>query len=199
MKRSGLGFSLVELLSVIAIIAILAGLLIPAVVAVRNHARRVQSRAMFQQFAVGLESFRQKYGYYPDLSASATARDIAFSLDSDVHDLFIEVLSGRGPQGGDLSSTGLRFNWRRIPFYTFAEGDFDEGGRISDAFGNRDIKVFLDADENGFIAAELMRGNFVDSEGLPRLADDYVIPKNVRGRVLIMSPGNGGRFLKSWE
>jgi prepilin-type N-terminal cleavage/methylation domain-containing protein len=73
-RRSG--FSLVELLTVIFIIALLIGILIPSLNAARNAAKKTSSKSMHTSLGVGLEMFKndngadfpQSNGYPPSFS-----------------------------------------------------------------------------------------------------------------------------------
>ncbi len=65
MKRKKNGFTLVELLTVLAIIALLTGLLIPAMNMVRRVARETKQNAQFTTIALGLTAFKNDYGDYP--------------------------------------------------------------------------------------------------------------------------------------
>lgn len=68
MKRTGQnkGFTIVELLTVMAVIALLIGLLVPALALVKDRAKEVQQRAQFHAITSGLEMFKSDFGDYPE-------------------------------------------------------------------------------------------------------------------------------------
>lgn len=59
------GFTLIELLVVISIIAVLAGLLFPAMGAVRNMARKTSAKNDVTQIVNAVKMFYTEYGRYP--------------------------------------------------------------------------------------------------------------------------------------
>ncbi len=63
--KGKMGFTLMELLVVITIIAILTGLLLPAVVRIKEKARITKAAATIEALKVALSMFHQDYGYYP--------------------------------------------------------------------------------------------------------------------------------------
>ncbi|MCF7956043.1 MAG: type II secretion system GspH family protein [Phycisphaerae bacterium] len=59
-------FTIVELLTVMAVIAILIGLLVPALGLVHDTAQDLQQKAQFHGINVGLELFKTEFGNYPE-------------------------------------------------------------------------------------------------------------------------------------
>ena len=64
-KRFLTGFTLVELLTVLGIIALLVGLIIPALTMVRNTARETKQKAQLTTIGLTLTAFKSDYGDYP--------------------------------------------------------------------------------------------------------------------------------------
>lgn len=59
------GFTLVELLTTIAIIGVLIGLLVPALGLIRDTALMVKQKSQLHNIGLGLESFQTDFGDYP--------------------------------------------------------------------------------------------------------------------------------------
>ena len=65
MRRKRTGFTIVELLAAIGIIALMVGLLIPALSMVRNTAKETKQKAQFVTIELALTAFKNDYGDYP--------------------------------------------------------------------------------------------------------------------------------------
>ncbi|MDP4883345.1 MAG: prepilin-type N-terminal cleavage/methylation domain-containing protein, partial [Opitutales bacterium] len=100
-NRKNIGFTLIELLMVIAIIGILAGILIPAVGAVRKQANIAASKAQISNYITAIQMFKGEYGYYPFVTDAA---DKVVDLSSSSQ-LFIQTLSGRNTDGTQISAS----------------------------------------------------------------------------------------------
>ena len=65
MKRKKTGLTLVEILVVLGIIALLVGLLLPAMTTIKNSAKEVKQKAQFGSINMALVTFKNDYGDYP--------------------------------------------------------------------------------------------------------------------------------------
>jgi prepilin-type N-terminal cleavage/methylation domain-containing protein len=72
-ERKKTGFTMVELLAVLGIIALLVGLLLPALSTVRNMAKETKQKAQFTSIELALTTFKNDYGDYPPSSWSSTS------------------------------------------------------------------------------------------------------------------------------
>ncbi len=161
-------FTVIELLTVIAIIAMLAAILIPSVNSARVSANKAKTRVQFSQWAAAIASFRSEYGYYPVFDASNKVNGgITAAAEHPLHD----VLAGHKRDGAALASgsSAATQNRKLIAFYSFPESDFTDAasaapGLLCDAFGTTDIAVLVDRNLDGVI-------NSVDyGESLPTVA-----------------------------
>ena len=69
--RNRIGMTLIEILMVIAIIAVLAGLLIPVVGAVRRRGQVTATVLEIQNLKAAIETYKQKFGDYPPDGSNA--------------------------------------------------------------------------------------------------------------------------------
>lgn len=90
-SSSGRGFTLVELLVVIAIIGVLVALLLPAVQAAREAARRATCVNQIRQVALACLNFHDTNGHFPagsdEQAFSYLAQILPFHEQSNLHDL----------------------------------------------------------------------------------------------------------------
>jgi type II secretory pathway pseudopilin PulG len=96
-------FTIVELLTVMGVIALLIGLLAPALNAVRRIARDTKQRAQFNSIKAGLEMFRSDNGDYPESMALSTGGNAINATTGVItgSQRLAEALLGRDLQGYD--------------------------------------------------------------------------------------------------
>lgn len=83
-SRRAIGFTLVELLVVIGIIALLIGLLLPALTRAQEQARRVQCLSNLRQLAFAAHAYAaNNHGFYPPAYYSASDATNAYGYNWD--------------------------------------------------------------------------------------------------------------------
>lgn len=154
-RKSPRAFTLIELLTVIAIIGILAGIIIPVTGAVRTSAKKAQTKSQFSQWTNAFTLFKQEYGYYPTIGTHDTDNLISTVEDTEE---FVITFTGKNINGTALGTTPaeiakLNGNKRRQLFYTFSENELPPGAspRLVDAFNNSDIGILVDSNGDGLI------------------------------------------------
>ncbi len=138
-------FTLIELLTVIAIIGILAAIIIPTTGAVRTAAKKSQTKSQFSQWAQAMTLFKQEYGYFPNIDNNT---------NKIVSARFAGALTARALNGDriDPPDAALHGNKKAMSFYSLSDNDLNDAkNSIADAFGNVDIAVLYDRDGNGQI------------------------------------------------
>jgi len=173
------GFTLIEVLVVVAIIGVLTAILIATASGVSDSASKARVKVQFAQWATAIEAFRGEYGHYPQFALPHKVNG-GGSGDGGVggaeEHLFHDILAGRRRDGQPLGPLAAAQNRRHISFYSFAQGEFAElvgsPGFIQDALGNTDIAVLVDRNLDGRID----------------VADYSVLPSVSRGSLLIGVP-----------
>ena len=155
LKKNKEAFTLIELLMVIAIIGILAGILIPTVGAVRKQANIAASKAQLSNYVTAIQMFKGEYSYFPFSGAQV---DGGATITSITPAKFIGALSARKVNGDKITSStdaALDGNRRLIAFHSFSESEFFEGdssnGLIADRFDNTNIYIAIDGTGAGKI------------------------------------------------
>jgi prepilin-type N-terminal cleavage/methylation domain-containing protein len=152
-------FTLIELLMVIAIIGVLAGILIPTVSAVKRQANVAASKSQLSQYVNAIQLFKGEYGFYPFADAHVNSGKNINSLSDD----FIETLSGRDKRTGESKEAGN--NRRRIAFHSFSENEFYvqsngtvDPAKIADRLNNTKIFIVIDGDGDGKVTVPSASG-----------------------------------------
>jgi len=128
------GFTLIEMLTVCAIIAILVGVLYPALRTIREGPKKAKAKADMRKFETALQNYYNEYGKWPPLSGFP-------SLSGDRWVELIHLLNGnRDPYtGGAATATVIAMNPRGVQFMEFDKKDF-----IANPYGDNSKFILAD-------------------------------------------------------
>ena len=197
-------FTLIELLTVIAIIGILAAIIIPTVGSVKTSANKAKTKVQFGQWGSAVELFKQEYGYYPDIANSNKVDPTKF----------LAALTARTYDGTAITAVAsLNGNKKKLGFYSVADSELVKNAsgavtnELMDAFGNSEIAVYVDSDYDGLVkptASSLQVGNTLEG----KTANSYSPASSdfpsagIRAGVVFYSAGKGtssADYVLSWK
>ena len=158
------GFTLVELLVVIVIIGILAGLIMPAVAWIRRSARSTECRNNLHQLYIALEVYRNAGdGYYPYAALLPSAKLNSLPRIRDVLERDAgnpKVFRCPADTHGYYESEGSSYEYN-----TRLGGQRVLQGRFVDILGTTRIPVFYDYEDVHAAKGKPTSRNFVYLDG----------------------------------
>src|SRR5687767_5083604 len=117
------GFTLVELLVVIAIIGILVALLLPAIQAAREAARRAQCLNRMKQIGLALMNHHDAKKYFPSGLSDQPSTDFATGAQKSQPNFtelgYIPHILTYMELGNLLNGFSLKVHWQDTPNYQF--------------------------------------------------------------------------------
>jgi len=135
-------FTLVELLVVIAIIGILVALLLPAVQAAREAARRIQCNNQLKQIALAIQNYHDLAGHFPNGRTGTGEYSLAWSYtilpqlgEQTIHDAYDPDYPVHAPENAAAMRTGIATYVCPSNRGAEADRDFDNGGQGGGANG----------------------------------------------------------------
>jgi len=159
------GFTLVEIVSVIAVLAVLFAVLAGSVLSINKKAKVTESKALFSRLEMAVQAYQHDYGYYPNLGGTILDGDQIVDLsNAEQWARFIKVFALESPTGESMDEDPLitQLNPRKNVYLNLQIRDLpaDSLGvpRLEDAFGNPHIKLVMDADMDGRIAPANLPG-----------------------------------------
>lgn len=134
-------FTIVEMLTIIVIISILAAFLLPALTTVRHRARKTEAKVLMNAISTAVKSYESTYGVLP-VTSSSWSNSATSSTYSSQYNTLISVLTNLDTEG----NTGK--NTRNIRFLDVPK-DYIQKGYV-DPWNNK-FRVYIDTNYDGII------------------------------------------------
>jgi prepilin-type N-terminal cleavage/methylation domain-containing protein len=219
-RRNLRAFTLIELLTVIAVIGILAAISIPVIGGVREKTRKTKTRVQFTQWVAGVRLFKQTYGFYPRFESTAVGSKHkvngsltqgSSTLPDDAY-LFREILSGKPAKlsgstfvfGSSEDTLTTAQNRKRQFFLNFdiaeitsktgsdsGDDDIKVDGALKDAFGNVEIVVLVDRNSDGFINTDDLSTGVTNYPAVTAKGNRGTLPATTIATRITASDGSG--------
>jgi len=151
-------FTLIELLTVIAIIAILVGLLLPAIGAAKQKAKITQAKAQVKALQLAIKQYESTYGYLP---VSGAESPLGATGANSEYDKLIADLSLTN-RSGNFGRTG---NPRGIVFLEVQTAGVYEDPWKTSTVGAHNLRVVLNTNYDEKIVLDATNGPYADVFG----------------------------------
>ncbi len=160
------GFTLIEILVVIAIIAVLAGILLAALGGVQSTAKKTQTSSLMQSFARACDEFALDHGRYPGLLPDSAIDGINITPTQNA---LFELMGGARVKHTDSSSAVIN------EFDTFSQNETD-GFTTTDT--NNGTQWTFSFDANRFGEGPWINGRKYEPYFSPKSSDVLYDPSN---------------------
>ncbi len=199
-KRSGL--TLVEILVVVGVIAILAGMLLPAISMVRRTAREAKQKVQFTAIDLALATFKNDHGDYPPSDRYTWLEETAQTENSSGAQKLAEALLGWDLLGFHPDSGFRTDGMNRWPYRvgttTHAAGTYFLYDRTVDRDMDRRRSRYLDLDTANAVRLGVSGGNDglfnLGAAGVPLAPETFVLGDAFgKGKEVVLRDGKRKR------
>ena len=145
-------FTLIELITVLAIGAILMAMVLPLAQGARHQYALSETKARFHRYTLALEQFKAEYGFYPSMDGNPIQTSSSPMLINSTPNRFIELMTGHAITGGAMTDPiAQQENPKALSFITFTNNELTSDGQLQDSLGQTNIDLYYDADGDGYL------------------------------------------------